>query len=222
MTTKDNLSREQVIELAKEQGFPIERISHSIEVADLALQISTCMTDEGIPVDKNAVEKGALLHDIGYLQCRGELIEIPGWRDFGIRVPADDINHPMTGAVIAKEWGFGDRVADCVLKHNIGGFTLEECKVLNVHPLPEKDCRPVLPEEKVVHYADHLMLLKMIRFDPLTDSQASAKAVLPWLRYYFKERANKRIELDDPIVQREVELNDELKGYLRSVKGFRV
>jgi putative nucleotidyltransferase with HDIG domain len=222
MTPVNLLPKEDVMKLAKEHGFPNERIAHCSEVADLALQISTCMINEGIPVDKNVVEKGALLHDIGYLQCKGELIEIPGWKDFGIKVPADDINHPMTGAVIAKEWGFGERVADCVLKHNIGGFTLDECKLLNVHPLPEKDCRPVLPEEKVVHYADHLMLLKRIRLDPQADPQASARAVLPWLRYYFKERANRRIELDDPIVQREVELNDELKGYLRSVKGFRV
>lgn len=142
---------------------------------------------------------------------------IPEWKAYEIRIPSDDINHPAIGAVIVKEWGFSERVADCVLRHNIGGFTVEECILLKINPVPEKDCAPVTPEEKVVHYADHLMLLERLKLDPLRDPQAPAKASLSWLNHYLMERANMKIDVDNPIVQREVILNNELKKYLRAL-----
>ncbi len=215
MSDRDTVAKDEIVRRVKEHGFPEERINHSVKVARLALQISDLMIDDGRNVDKAVAEKGALLHDIGYLHCRGRLVEIPEWRGYGIEVPSDDINHPVLGAMIAKKWGFSDEVADCVLKHNIGGFTVEECILLKVEPVPEKDCTPITDEEKVVHYADHLMLLKRFGLDPLKDPQASAKACLPWLKYYFAERANMKIEIDNPIVQREVMLNNELKKYLK-------
>jgi len=215
MSGRDTVAQAEIVRLVKEHGFPDERINHSVKVADLALQISDLMINDGLKVDKAVVEKGALLHDIGYLDCSGRLVEIPEWRGYGIKVPSDDINHPVLGALIVKKWGFSDEVADCVLRHNIGGFTVEECILLKVNPLPEKDCTPTTDEEKVVHYADHLMLLKRFKLDPLKDPQASAKACHPWLKYYFAERANMKIEIDNPIVQREVMLNNELKKYLK-------
>lgn len=222
MPSRDASSRDKVVSLMREHNFPSERIDHSIAVADLAIELSALMANNGLHIEENVVEKGALLHDVGYLHCKGDLIEIPGWEHLGIRIPTDDINHPMTGALVVKEWGFSDKVTDCVLKHNIGGFTIEECTALKVNPIPEKDCAPITAEEKVVHYADHLMFLKRAKLDPLKDPQASAEAVLPWLRYYFMERAHRKIELGDPIVQREVKLNNELKRYLRYVRSFRV
>jgi len=215
MSGRDTVTQDEIVRLVKEHGFPDERIHHSVKVANLALQISDLMIDDGRNVDRGVVEKGALLHDIGYLDCGGKLVEIPEWRGYGINVQSDDINHPVLGAMIAKKWGFSDKVADCVLRHNIGGFTVEECTLLKVNPVPEKDCAPITDEEKVVHYADHLMLLKRFNLDPLKDPQASAKACLPWLKYYFAERANMKIEIGDPIVQREVILNSELKKYLK-------
>lgn len=215
---RDMAIRDDVVAVMKSHGLPNGRINHSLKVADLALRISDLMIDDGIKVDKGVVEKGALLHDIGYLRCKGELVEIPEWRLYGIKIPSDDINHPVIGAVIAKKWGFSDDVADCVLRHNIGGLTVEECTLLKVNPPPEKDCTLMTYEEKVVHYADHLMLLDRLKLDPLKDPQASAKACLPWLNYYFINRANKKIEIDDPIPQREVALNNELKRYLGSLR----
>ena len=213
MSDRDNVTtRDGIVMLVKEHGLPYERINHSVKVADLALQISDLMINDGLKVEKAVVEKGALLHDIGYLQCRGELVEIPEWR---IKIPSDDINHPVLGAMIVKEWGFSDEVAECVLRHNIGQFTVEECILLKISPVPEKDCTPITCEEKVVAYADHLFLWKRLKLDPLRDPQAPAKACLPWLKYYFMERANMKIEIDNPIVQREVALNNELKKYLK-------
>jgi len=217
MWDRDAVTRDEVVRLLKEQGLPDERIDHSAKVADLALRISDLLIIDGLKVQKAVVEKGALLHDIGYLQCTGEPVQIPGWKAYGIRIPSDDINHPVTGAIIAKSWGFSDEVADCVLRHNIGAFTVEDCTLLRIKPLPEKDCAPVTREEKIVHYADHLMLLKKLKLDPLKDQAAPAKACLPWLRHYFKERANMKIEIDNPIAQREVGLNNELKKYLRNL-----
>jgi len=211
------VARERIAALIREHGLSDERIRHSIKVAGLALEISDLMISDGQKIDKAVVEEGALLHDIGYLHCHGNLVEIPEWKAYGIRIPSDDINHPSTGAIIVKKWSFSDEVADCVLRHNIGCFTVEECRLLKVNPVPEEDCAPITCEEKVVHYADHLMLLKRLELDPLKDSQASAKACLPWLKYYFMERANMKIEVDDPIVQREVALHNELKRYLENL-----
>jgi len=201
----------------EENGFPGNRINHSVEVTDLALQISNLMIMNDLEVDKAVVEKGALLHDIGYLRCSAELVEIPEWKVHGIKIPSDDINHSATGAMIVKEWGFSGKVADCVLRHNIGGFTVEECKLLKMDPVPEKDCTPITLEEKVVHYADHLMLLKRLKLDPLRDPYASAKACLPWLKYYFMKRANMTIDIRNATVQREVALNNELEKYLKTL-----
>ena len=83
-------------------AFLIERINHSVKVAHLALQISDLVIDDGVKLDKAVVEKGALLHDVGYLHCKGELVEIPEWRPYGIIIPSDDINHPVIGAAIVR------------------------------------------------------------------------------------------------------------------------
>jgi putative nucleotidyltransferase with HDIG domain len=166
-------------------------------------------------VDKDVVEKGALLHDIGYLRLKGELVELPEWKPYGIKFPSDDINHPSLGEIIVRDWGFTQEVADCVLKHNIGGFTLSECKLLKIDPMPTKDCAARTLEQKVVHFADHLILLERIKINPFEDPQASAGAVFPWLRYNFAERANMNITIDSPVVQREVTLNRELCKYVK-------
>ncbi|MFB0502208.1 MAG: hypothetical protein ACETWE_00040, partial [Candidatus Bathyarchaeia archaeon] len=85
-------------------------------------------------------------------------------------------------------------------------------------PIPGKDCTPMTYEEKIVHYTDHLMLLDKLKLDPLKDPQASAKACLPWLNHYFIKRANRKLEIKDPIPQREVKLNNELKKYLKALR----
>lgn len=179
----------------------------------MGLRISDLMVDDGVTVNRTVVDNGALLHDIGYLQVHGRPVMIPGWEGSGIIVPQDDINHPVLGAIMAKGWGFNEPVADCVLRHNIGGFTIEECITLKVEPTPWKDCTPTTFEEKIVRYADHLMLLKRLRMDPFQDPQVSARACLPWLNYYFTSRAGKQLDIENPIVQREVTLSKELAKY---------
>lgn len=215
MSSKDDLTRDETIKLTKEHGFSDDQINHSIVVADLGLKISDSMIDEGFKIDKGMVEKGALLHDIGCTRLTGELVELPEWKPYGIRFPSDDINHPTLGTVIVKDWGFSDEVVTCVLRHNIGGFTVEESKLLKIVPLPEKDLTPHSPEEKIVHYADHLALLMRLKLNPLEDPSASAKAVFPWLRYHFMNRANMDIEMGHPLVKKEASLNNELKKYVK-------
>ncbi|MEM4246692.1 MAG: HD domain-containing protein [Candidatus Bathyarchaeia archaeon] len=204
-------------------GFPQERLEHSLRAADLGLRISGLMAEDGVEVSRPVVENGALLHDAGYLRVRGAPVVIMGWERSGITVPEDDINHPVLGALLAREWGFGEAVVDCVLRHNIGGFTVEECVMLGVEPTPWKDCTPTTIEEKVVRYADHLLLLERLGMDPFSDPQASARACLPWLNHYFTSKVGRRLEVDDPVVQREVALSAELAEYgrraLSSLKG---
>ncbi|MEM2123212.1 MAG: HDIG domain-containing protein [Candidatus Bathyarchaeia archaeon] len=214
MSDLDPLTRESLIAKIKKQGFSDLRIEHSCEVADIALKLSDLMAGEGLNVERGVVEKGSILHDIGYLLTSGKPLTIPGWEGSGIIVPSDDINHPMLGALIVEKWGFSDRISDCVLRHNIGCFTVAECKLLGVDPVPRKDCMPITIEEKIVHYSDHLMLLKRLRYDPLKDPEASAKACLPWLKHYFKERTGIVINMDHPTVQRELEIHNAFKKYL--------
>jgi putative nucleotidyltransferase with HDIG domain len=211
----DSLARGEIIAKIRKHGFPELRIEHSCEVAELALKLSDLMIDEGFRVDKGVVEKGSILHDIGYLLISGKPVIIPEWEGSGIIVPSDDINHPMLGALLVEKWGFSERISDCVLKHNIGCFTVTECKLLKVNPIPRKDCTPITIEEKIVHYADHLMLLKRLGYNPLKDPNASAKACLPWLKHFFRERTGIEINIDHSTVQRELELHRSFKKYLK-------
>ena len=89
--------------------------------------------------------------------------------------------------------------------------------MLKINPILEEDCAPVSCEERVVHYADHLMLLNRLKLDPLRNPQAPAKECLPWLNHYSMKRADMKIEIDNPIVQRELILNDEMKKYLKTL-----
>lgn len=212
MSGQNQAGREDVIRLMKEHGFPDDRIKHSIEAADLALKLSDLMIADGLQVDKGVVEKGALLHDIGFLRVKGELVDVPGDK-LHENMPSDQISHPMLGAAIAEEWGFSDEVASCVLRHN-PGFTVEQCKLLKISPIPKKDCAPVTNEERIVHYADHLLFFKELKLNPVEEPQAPAKAFFPWLKYYFMERANTKIGIDHPLLQREVLLNKALNRYV--------
>ena len=104
-----------------------------------------------------------------------------------------------------------------MLRHDSGGFTIEECKLLKITPSLEKDCVPVTNEEKVVHYADHLIFLMRLNLDPLNDPQASVKPCFPLLRHHFMTRANIRLEIDSPVVKREVQINNEMKRYYQAL-----
>ena len=137
---KNNLSRNEIIMLTQKNNLSEERVTHPIQVADLAQQLTDPIINDEKIVYKTIIARRAFLHDIGCHFCYGELVNVLGWEAYGIKVPTDDIDYPSRGSAVAKRLRFSEKVVDCVLRHDAGGFTIEECKILKINPLPEKDC----------------------------------------------------------------------------------
>lgn len=116
----------------KNQGVPGEAVTHSIEVARKALEISSRIR---IPHDRKQVVQGAIYHDLGKAKTYG-------------------IEHGEIGATMAKELGLDGAIIDIILKHVRGGLTEPEAVELG---LPVRDYTVRTPEETVVIYADRLV-----------------------------------------------------------------
>lgn len=108
-------------------------IEHSIAVADLALEIWDKKFRE--IADRDLIEAGALLHDIGRSQTQG-------------------IDHAVAGTGIAKELGLDPRLVLIIGRHIGAGITRDEAKELG---LPPKAYIPETVEEKIVAHADNLV-----------------------------------------------------------------
>ena len=106
---------------------------HSEKVADKALEIANKITK--VEVDKNLIEIGALLHDIGRTKTHG-------------------FKHALIGGKILREKGFSDKLAKICETHILGGLDVEDAKRFG---LPEKDFLPVSLEEKIICLADKHM-----------------------------------------------------------------
>jgi uncharacterized protein (TIGR00295 family) len=114
----------------KTSGCSEEVIRHCRAVRDLAIRIA-----QKANADKNLVEAGALLHDIG-------------------RSKTHDIRHAVEGVRIAKELGLPDIVINIIKKHIGAGLESQEAKQLG---LPVKDYIPETLEEKIVCHADSMI-----------------------------------------------------------------
>jgi uncharacterized protein len=106
-------------------------IAHCHRVRDLA--ISFC--DSSGVADRELVNAGALLHDIG-------------------RALSHSLSHAQTGAAWCRERGFPEDVARIVERHTGAGLTADECTLLRLLPV---DCVPETIEEKIVASADNLV-----------------------------------------------------------------
>lgn len=134
MTTKVNdsiPSAEECLQLLKKAGCSKQVICHCKAVRDVAMRIV-----EYIPeVDKQLVEAGALLHDIGRSQTHG-------------------IDHAIVGGRIAKKIGLSENIVHIIERHIGAGLTPSVAKSLG---LPFKDFMPKTLEEKIVCHADNLI-----------------------------------------------------------------
>ena len=92
------------------------------------------LVDDALHVDRNLVNVGALLHDIG-------------------RALVHDITHGFRGANILRQKGFPEQVALVVERHVLGGFTASEARRIG---LPPRSFLPTSWEEKIVCVADKL------------------------------------------------------------------
>ena len=126
------MTEEKIVELLKNAGCAEEVIKHILAVKDVAMKIAS---EVKVPVDRELVFLGAMLHDIG-------------------RSVTHSIKHALEGVRIASELGFDDRVLKIIERHIGAGISREEAKALG---LPPKDYIPQSPEEKIVAYADNLL-----------------------------------------------------------------
>ena len=128
-------SREQALQLLRENQCSEKVIKHCRAVTELALETSNVLKDRGLKIDFALVEIGALLHDIG-------------------RSKTHTVHHALVGAKIAKSAGLPDSVVTIIKRHVGGGITAGEARKLG---WPEDVYVPITLEEKVVSYADKLI-----------------------------------------------------------------
>ncbi|NLA38083.1 MAG: HDIG domain-containing protein [Methanomicrobiales archaeon] len=123
--------REQdCIALLERAGCSGSVIAHCRVVRDLALNYASDPI-----VDRDLVEAGALLHDIG-------------------RGVTHDLRHAEVGGEICRSFGLDDAVVAIVERHIGAGLTADECSLLGLAP---RDCMPRTIEEKIVAHADNLV-----------------------------------------------------------------
>jgi uncharacterized protein len=116
-------------------GCPPNVIKHSLAVAELAMEISRAIERNGVRIDADLVEAGALLHDIG-------------------RARTHAIDHAIVGASMVRGMGFPEALARMVEVHVGAGIPADEAEELG---LPRRDYLPTTLEEKIVAYADKLV-----------------------------------------------------------------
>lgn len=110
-------------------------MEHCKIVTHVALEIAAACQLKGIKVNRELIEVGALLHDIG-------------------RSKTHNIDHAVVGVDIARSLGLPVPVLRIIERHIGAGITASEAKALG---LPPKDYRPQTLEEKIVAYADKLV-----------------------------------------------------------------
>jgi uncharacterized protein len=128
----------EAIDLLKRVSCSPHVIEHCQNVTKVALRIAKDVQKNGYNVDIELVEIGALLHDIGRSQTHG-------------------INHSIVGGKIAKKLGLPDSIVKIIIRHMGAGIPTDEAKELG---LPEGNYMPISLEEKIVGYADKLIVGK--------------------------------------------------------------
>lgn len=128
-------TREQALQLLKTNGCSTNVIIHCESVAKLAKETAQTLQKNGLKVNVELVEAGALLHDLG-------------------RSRTHTVNHVVVGAEIARKAGVPEPVLAIIKRHVGGGLTAAEAAELG---WPKDVYVPVTLEEKIVSYADKLV-----------------------------------------------------------------
>lgn len=123
---------------------PLKRILliHSQSVAQRALRIVSSHPE--LKLDRQFVEEGAMLHDIGIFRCDAPRIACYGKEPY--------IRHGVEGAELMRSLGYPRHARVCE-RHTGAGITLKEIERRNL-PLPHQDFLPETLEEQVICYAD--------------------------------------------------------------------
>lgn len=120
------------IDLLHNAGVPEDDITHSVKVAEKALEIAYRTNKD---LDFEFIGRGALFHDLGKAKTHA-------------------IEHGKIGAEMGKSLGLPDRITAVMEKHIRGGLSSEEAIELN---LPVKDYALHSLEERIIIYADRLV-----------------------------------------------------------------
>lgn len=128
-------TREQALHVLRRAGCSKEVIKHSLAVERKAIEIARRIRENGHEVDMRLVRLGAILHDVGRARTHG-------------------IRHGIVGAGIIRRRGFG-KFAGFAERHIGAGIPAGEAKKLG---LPGRDFLPRTIEEKIVTYADKLVV----------------------------------------------------------------
>jgi len=131
---------ERDVETLRRAGMSEDDITHSVHVAEKALEIAARCGGatpgvDGGGIDMELVARGALFHDLG-------------------KAKTHEIEHGGIGAGMGRALGLPAGVLDIMEKHIRGGLTPDEARQLG---LPVKDYALKNIEEKVVIYADRLV-----------------------------------------------------------------
>jgi uncharacterized protein len=153
------------IETLKKAGVPEEAVSHSIEVARKALEISSRVK---IAVNRKLIILGGIYHDLGKAKTYG-------------------MQHGEIGAQMAKELNLEDGIIQIILKHIRGGLTEPEAVGLG---LPVRDYTLKKPEEKIVIYADRMADIYTDGIVPNTDEKDAENRFVEILQTYEKYGKN--------------------------------
>ena len=131
---------------------PLRRLllRHSAQVRDKAFAILANPACQPPGLDRGLVDAGAMLHDVGILQCHAPSILCTGTRPY--------IAHGIIGAEMLRTYGQThgvdmERFARICERHTGAGITAEEVRTQGL-AIPVRDYLPETPEEKLVCLAD--------------------------------------------------------------------
>jgi len=159
--------REFVLELLKKLGVPYSVRRHSLQVAEIAIDIANKI--KRAKIDKQLVEIGALLHDVGRASTHG----------FG---------HAFIGGKILRERGFPEELARICERHILGGLDKEDAKSVG---LPEKNFYPVTLEEKIICLADKLT----VRSRQVSVNESITKSINERFQIWFNKYGKSKLLL---------------------------
>jgi len=123
---------------------------HQVGLGDHADQALALLASCRRPLDRDLVEAGAMLHDIGIGRCHAPTILCDG--------AAPYIAHGVIGSGMLREYGAAHGIdleacARICERHTGSGVTAAEIRAQAL-PLPERDYLPETPEERLICLAD--------------------------------------------------------------------
>lgn len=164
--------RELALRALRDAGCSDQVIQHCLTVERVALKIARKIDENGHEIDLGLVSVGAILHDIGRAKTHG-------------------IRHGVIGGETLHQMGLSE-FAGFAENHLGAGILANEAKALG---LPERDFTPCTLEEKVVAYADKLVM---------GNRETSYEQAVKWFRSELGEK--------HPAIKRFEELRLEIKN----------